>query len=82
MNKIKIKIKYKQATTGLGKQLGSTALNLSCVRTWLHPQSPKMKIKRRPSQVPVAHTCNPNYLEAEIGRVSVQGQHRQTPFPK
>jgi hypothetical protein len=27
--------------------------------------------------VPVAHTCNPSCLEAEIRRISVQGQSGQ-----
>jgi hypothetical protein len=29
------------------------------------------------SQVPVAHTCNPTYLGAEIQRIKAQGQAQQ-----
>jgi hypothetical protein len=33
--------------------------------------------KEKLGQAPVAHTCNPSYLEAEMGRIKVQGQPRQ-----
>jgi hypothetical protein len=38
------------------------------------------------NQVPVTHSCNPSYFEAEIERITVHGQPEQivheTPSPK
>jgi hypothetical protein len=53
----------------------------------MRPQyCPKEKGKEGMSQLPVAHVCNPNLGDYEIGRIGVLGQPRQRvqdiPSPK